>query len=702
MTRKDQTKRLHYDARGREDYNTWDAGAAPRIDRIWDDANRLTRIWNNFSIIDYQYDEAGQVRTEGTTVTGDGVAREVRYCRYPNGEVSQITYPNGSTVVSRFYTPRGQLQGVGWGAGSTSYAYLRDGKVDYQARSNGVTTSYGYDGRGMIESLRHTKDGYDLAKREYWRDDRDRILAWKRGSDTFHNGMEDGRGDRYRYDDEGQLDLASYRVANPENTPGVPLRSDEFHYDALGNRMGSNRVASRGWMDFTRRNNGLNQYLIWSPYSFIYHDDNIPPPSPPDPEFPWVFPGNGVLMQDGWITAGFNALNQPVCIWSPMYPGGPSAQWMWFGYDPLGRCVKRWVGPLAGTPPNQHAPPANSNPATYYYYDGWNLIQEGPSGAADRVYVHGGRMDEIVASWAGGVWSHHQYDARGHCILLTDTSGLIREQYDYDAFGMPYVYNAAGVKVGGAAQWGNRFLFTGREWLKDLKVYDYRNRMYQPELGRFLQPDPQEFAAGDYNLYRYCHNDPVNRSDPMGLVDMQWERQTWLQSGNLLSLAQFDVREQLRAAGKAASEGLRAAFDKLFPENKTPPGSFTRRDLSELTKSWRDDKGTYWVYKKLEYTLLDESGNVPVGSGVRVKEEIAHDQQVDHKEFRLEKGENRTDAQGRVYDHVKIGFSSPKGQVRTTQRLSTPTKTAGHQYTVGYPGWIRWEGEDPHEPVPFK
>jgi uncharacterized protein RhaS with RHS repeats len=48
-------------------------------------------------------------------------------------------------------------------------------------------------------------------------------------------------------------------------------------------------------------------------------------------------------------------------------------------------------------------------------------------------------------------------------------------------------------------------------------VYDYRNRIYQPELGRFLQPDPKHFAAGDYNLYRYCHNDPVNKNDPFGL-----------------------------------------------------------------------------------------------------------------------------------------------------------------------------------------
>jgi RHS repeat-associated protein len=61
-------------------------------------------------------------------------------------------------------------------------------------------------------------------------------------------------------------------------------------------------------------------------------------------------------------------------------------------------------------------------------------------------------------------------------------------------------------------------LFTGREYLSELKLYDYRARMYQPELGRFMQPDPKEFAAGDYNLYRYCHNDPVNRSDPTGLT----------------------------------------------------------------------------------------------------------------------------------------------------------------------------------------
>lgn len=84
-------------------------------------------------------------------------------------------------------------------------------------------------------------------------------------------------------------------------------------------------------------------------------------------------------------------------------------------------------------------------------------------------------MDEIVASQAGGQWVYHHYDARGHCILLTHSSGTIVEQYDYDAFGQPYFYSSTGQPLN-SSTFGNRFLFTGREWLKDLRIYDYCNR----------------------------------------------------------------------------------------------------------------------------------------------------------------------------------------------------------------------------------
>jgi RHS repeat-associated protein len=213
------------------------------------------------------------------------------------------------------------------------------------------------------------------------------------------------------------------------------------------------------------------------------------------------------MMAEGWITASFNALNQAIAIWSPAYSGTDVA---YFGYDPLGRCVKRWVSDSGDV---------YSNPATYIHYDGWNLLQEGSNAwGPARVYVHGNRIDEIVWSYNTftGEQAFHHYDARGHCTLLTDSVGNILEQYEYDAFGQPYFYDSTFQPVGSSTV-GNRFLFTGREWLSDLKLYDYRNRMYQPELGRFLQPDPKQFAAGDYNLYRNCHNDPMNKIDPFGL-----------------------------------------------------------------------------------------------------------------------------------------------------------------------------------------
>lgn len=32
-----------------------------------------------------------------------------------------------------------------------------------------------------------------------------------------------------------------------------------------------------------------------------------------------------------------------------------------------------------------------------------------------------------------------------------------------------------------------------------------------------MSEDPKGFDAGDYNLFRYCHNDPINHTDPMRL-----------------------------------------------------------------------------------------------------------------------------------------------------------------------------------------
>ncbi|HKP04148.1 MAG TPA: hypothetical protein VJU77_12415 [Chthoniobacterales bacterium] len=274
-TRKDQLKTIVYDARGREISNSWSPAhtptpgqspipLAPGINRAWDAANRLTSISNSFSTIGFGYDDASQVRSEQSSVTGANGPAQINYLRYPSGEVSYVQYPD-QTWVRRNYTARGQLKDVGWGSSvSTSYVYLPDGKVDYQARLNGVTTSYGYDARGLISSVLHRDGtGHDLAKRDYWRDDRDWIKAWEKGINPGVNPRENGRGDRYQYDDAGQLTQAAYQAESAHDTAGTPERTDAFHYDEMGNRTGANWVASRGLMSFGGRNNKLNQYGRW-------------------------------------------------------------------------------------------------------------------------------------------------------------------------------------------------------------------------------------------------------------------------------------------------------------------------------------------------------------------------------------------------------------------------------------------------------
>jgi RHS repeat-associated protein len=549
------------------------------------------------------------------------------------------------------------------------YTYLADGKVDHADYRNGVRSAYQYDGRGMTRVVDHYRIAgtEDLSWREYTRDARDRITSFRKGTSGY-NPMENGRGDRFWYDAEGQLTDAYYNAVDPAGNPQGQLRQEHFEYDQLGNRRrnpangADNLVGTKGWLQFTRKDNGLNQYSGWWPYCFIKYDDDL--------GGGWGTPqhANGVLMQDGWITAGYNALNQPMLATSNSLSGN----WMFFGHDPLGRCVKRWVAPLPSD--GSLMPPPNSNPATYFYYDGWNLIQEGPSSSiASRNYIHGARVDDIVKSITygmGGQEAYQHYDARGHCTLVTTSTGNILEQYEYDAFGYPNFCNSSGTNAT-ASSFGNRFLFTGREWLSDLKLYDYRNRLYQPELGRFMQPDPKQFAAGDYNLYRYCHNDPINKVDPMGLrsPDSTWDRQMWLQNGSKLTLADFTLVKHIM---------------------EEPPSFIRREETGHWHESVKKGGNTFHrAHTNWRLTLLNKEGKATYGAGILVDERIdQHTDAIDYAGSGQVTSKHETYPGGWVGDNWALLFSSLKGRLTTVQTILVAGREATWEATTTAEGEV--------------
>ncbi len=194
-------------------------------------------------------------------------------------------------------------------------------------------------------------------------------------------------------------------------------------------------------------------------------------------------------------------------------------------YDGLGRCVKRttYDGPV--------------EISTVIIYDGWKPIAEWDGWTDDYFQawnVYGPGADEILLR-QGGKWGYLLYhsDANGNVAFLLNNDGEPVEKYTYDVFGRPKITDRYGNPLA-FSYYDNRFMFQGREYIGELGVYDYRHRFYHPEIGRFLQVDPTGFDAGDMNLFRYCGDDPIDGSDPMGLVG-EYQRLTSDQGGEWIS-----------------------------------------------------------------------------------------------------------------------------------------------------------------------
>jgi RHS repeat-associated protein len=139
--------------------------------------------------------------------------------------------------------------------------------------------------------------------------------------------------------------------------------------------------------------------------------------------------------------------------------------------------------------------------------------------------LYGSGADEILGRYDAVLGPLiYKQDKQGNVTFVLNGNNQIVEKYTYDAYGTPKVTDGAGTPVEYAdhtprSAIGNRFMYTGREYLQELGIYDYRHRYYLPSIGRFLETDPTGFDAGDMNLFRYCGDDPVDKSDPTGLIE---------------------------------------------------------------------------------------------------------------------------------------------------------------------------------------
>ena len=482
-----------YDIRNRKISMSWNNGADAAT-YGYDNASRLTTATNANSAVTRQYDAAGHLTLDQQNVTGLGFM----YVNYPS------------------YDDDGRLTRM------------------YVSGVSGYDFTYSYDAMGRFEKIFLTNGGqlfqyhYDAASNETERDNiyngvnqfspRDalnRMTTWdaKKGISVLaHEG--------YTYDAMNRITLVSYPSPQPADSFQYYLDGElntanlgnlghnlTYNLDNKGNRTSvvDNNATS------TYSPNAIDQYTTGAGISVVNGSEHE------------IQTYNGVTytyINDEHLTT--------VTSGSTTYS---------MVYDALGRCVKRSI---------------TGGPATYYIYDGEKPIAEydagtpggepsrptptphgsptpRPSPTPPEINVYGKGIDEILLRIAigsdGQSYAYYpQQNHEGSVTLLSDSSGNVLERYRYDAFGAPTIYDGSW-NGRSNTMYDNRFLFTGREYAATYRsiyntpafnFYEYRARAYNPTLGRFMSEDPKLFDAGDYNLFRYCHNDPIDLTDPMG------------------------------------------------------------------------------------------------------------------------------------------------------------------------------------------
>lgn len=458
LDRNDRLRRFSYNAIDQLTQEAWFNGSTPTqtIDLAYDAVGNLVDATDPTGTLTFSYDRRDRV----IETTSAGIALTYRYDAAGN-RIS--VNDNRGTRVDSMYDPRNLLMRQTW-----------------QGGVNPIRVEYSYDQRGDRTETRRFADlaGTQLAGRTtYSYDALQRLTAL-----THFNGANAALADyQYAYNLANQLirktvngetTLYNYDRTNQLINADRPGQADEaYSYDPNGNRTNNgfvitanNQVASDGTFNYSydREGNLTTKTAITTGATTIYSYDHR---------------------------------NRLISVIDRDGNGNPT-QTVEFTYDVFDRRQSKTV----------------NGQATTFVNDGDQLWAElDQSGQVIAHYLSGAEVDEWIARYrSNGETNWYLSDRLGTVQQIANQLGNLINELDYSSFGQ--ILNQTNPSV------GNRFAFTGREYDAETGLYYYRARYYDPDLGRFISQDPIGFGGLDYNLYRYVTNNPVNATDPSGLI----------------------------------------------------------------------------------------------------------------------------------------------------------------------------------------
>ena len=423
-------------------------GEAPIISTWqYDSLGRLTRAVREGHSYEYEYDAQGRLKEKRSSGK-----RLVSYTYDSAGQVKEIRDPAGARTCYEYDILGRTIRIHNTDGLEVGYAYDSMDRLERVSYGNGVETAYAYDMDGNLSRMETRAGDLVLMSFAYQYDGNGNRIA-KTGFQGYAAAGSCALDISYRYDIRGQL---------LEERRGGRLVS--YAYDAAGNRVKKADGQGETLYYYSRRNQLIGEKSAAGRKRFVYD-------------------------RQGGVTE----------------EAGPSGIRR-FVYDSLHRQVK--VETEEGgvqesrydTEGLRYELLENGKRTCFVYHNGELLYENGKGGETS---YHLGAGTEAFRR-EQGIYYYHQ-DEQLSTALITDDDRDVRNQYQYDAFGL---------ELESMEELQNRLRYSGQQYDYVTGQYYLRARYYNPDSGRFSQEDV--YQGDGLNLYAYCKNNPVMYYDPSG------------------------------------------------------------------------------------------------------------------------------------------------------------------------------------------
>ncbi|NYZ69859.1 hypothetical protein H0A36_27995, partial [Endozoicomonas sp. SM1973] len=414
----------------------------------------------------FAYDEQHRLKVK---VNNQSAKKGIQYFYSPGGKL--LKHINVDNVAVHYaYDDAGRLTGIqGTRADSIQYVYETSGRLKYALYPNGIKTQYAYNRDGSINRIYFKRQQADKPEK---------IISQL----------------IYEYDEHGQLTRKTHQIPNNKTI------TDFYSYDGLGRLVKVEGTDNKLKNQLSYDPFGNRRYFATAKEKHVYthnvlHQVLKMHKGSTDGELirQFAYDKNGNLIEKKYgekrLTFTYNTLDQLV---KASFEG----QWLaHYLYDYAGQRVTRVVPTTS----------ERGYDVDRYFYSGgqihgvYNQAWQ-PKG----FYAYAGLDQPEMRISANNTHFLHQ-DALGSVVAYTDVKGELDSWAAYEPWGDIHKESDPVNSI---------FGFAGREPENTGLIY-FRNRYYDPEIGRFTQADPMGFVDGA-NRYAYVMNNPVMNVDPWG------------------------------------------------------------------------------------------------------------------------------------------------------------------------------------------